>query len=140
LSQSLERIRLYFGWSDDAHMRFGVPQNPYQCKEQYLQEAHINQHHVGHPPAVVGSEEWEVLKKKNWADVKLFQYVSDVLYNEQAAMFPTLSSATETQPQIYKKGSTKFDDKLSFAAKLFPVFKYDFVSMPQHSVGFHHVV
>jgi hypothetical protein len=99
LSQSLERIRLYFGWSDDAHVRFGVPQKPDQCKAIYLQEAHINHHHVDHPPVVVGSEEWEVLKKKNWADVALFEYASDVLYREQAAMFPTLSSSTESQPQ-----------------------------------------
>jgi len=86
LSESMDRIRLYFDW------QIKDPSNVVEqkCKEQYLSEAHVDKHRLHHPLSVEGSEEWEVLKMKNWADVALYEYASEVLYNEQSSMFPSL--------------------------------------------------
>ena len=86
LSESMDRIRLYFDWQIKDPSNVGEQ----KCKEQYLSEAHVDKHRLHHPPSVEGSEEWEVLKMKNWADVALYEYASEVLYNEQSSMFPSL--------------------------------------------------
>jgi len=88
MSETMERIRLYFDWQAADHMRLGMMHRAEDCKAQYLKESHVQSHKVDYNPLDESSEEWQILWKKNWADLALYEYVSEVLFKEQGLMFP----------------------------------------------------
>ena len=67
--ESIKRFDQYFGWDNRVE-----PQNKTNC-EKYLIEHHTSQHNVDIKES---SEIWELLKKKNSYDLKLYEHALTV--------------------------------------------------------------
>jgi len=90
MDQSLERIRLYFGWHAVDHYRLGVFQRVNECKAQYLSEGHISKNRIVHAQIDANNPIWALLHQKNWADVSLYEFARDVYRQQQESLFPNM--------------------------------------------------
>jgi len=83
---SIKRFNQYFGWNDKIDLT-----NPFsqQCVEKYLSGgSNKNTHEL----VEEGGMGWKILRANNLLDLELYEYVLQ-LYEEQGALFPSLTSA-----------------------------------------------
>lgn len=75
---SMKRFEQYFGWNMKAKLP-GID----ECEDKYLTWGWSNKHK--HPPLEEGSEAYELLYKKNYLDVLLYEYAK-VLFKQQGVV------------------------------------------------------